>query len=61
LSPGGSSPNAVEQAQIPDNIKRARFNLYIVLYDGSHGIHNPVHTVALLEAATSWIQTELNN
>ena len=26
---------------IPDNIQKARFNLYLVLYDGSLGVHNP--------------------
>ena len=41
LSPGGPGPNAAEQTLIPDNIKKARFNLYLVLYDGSFGVHNP--------------------
>jgi hypothetical protein len=60
LSTGSAGPTSAEQAQIPDNIKRARFNLYIVKYDGSYGTHNPMNTIALLEAARNWVQEELN-
>ena len=60
LSPGGSGPTSSEQAQIPDNIKKARFNLYIVKYDGSYGVHNGPHAVSLLESARNWVQAELN-
>ncbi len=60
ISGGGAGPSSSEQAQIPDNIKRARFNLYIVKYDGSYGSHNPLHSIALLEAARNWVQGELN-
>jgi len=52
--------NVTQQALIPDNIKKARFNLYIVNYDGSFGIHNGPYSFELLNAATNWIQTELN-
>jgi len=60
LSTGGPGPSSSEQELIPDNIKKARFNLYIVKYDGSYGIHNGKHAVSLLESAYSWIQVELN-
>jgi len=60
LSPGGPGPTADEQALIPDNIKRARFNLYLVLYDGSFGTHNTPHALTLLESAQNWVQEELN-
>jgi hypothetical protein len=60
LSPGGNGPNKTEQGLIPDNIKKARFNLYIVLQDGSYGVHNGPLVTTLLDAAAEWIQTELN-
>lgn len=59
LSHGGPGPATAEQALIPDNIKRARFNLYIVKYDGSLGAHNPLHSLDLLEAARDWVNAEL--
>jgi hypothetical protein len=59
LSPGGPGPNASEQAQIPVNIQKARFNVYVVLSDGSLGVHNPEYAVALLQAAEDWIAEEL--
>lgn len=60
LSTGGPGPNSSEQAQIPDNIKKARFNLYLVKYDGSYGVHNGPHAVSLLESARIWVEAELN-
>lgn len=60
LSSGGPGPSSAEQALIPDNIKRARFNLYIVKYDGSYGVHNGPHAVKLLDAAMDWVRQELN-
>ena len=56
----GTTPTAAEQAQIPVNIQKARFNLYIVLYDGSYGVHNGPHAITLLDAARTWIRTELD-
>lgn len=62
LSPPGSvGPNSTEQAQIPNNIKKARYNLYLVLNDGSYGIHNGPFITSLLDNARIWIQTELKN
>jgi nitrate/TMAO reductase-like tetraheme cytochrome c subunit len=60
LSTGTPGPSSSEQAQIPEAIKKARFNLYIVTYDGSFGVHNPLHTVKLLDSALVLIQQELN-
>jgi phage baseplate assembly protein gpV len=60
LSPGGSGPNAAGQALIPDNIKKARFNLYLVLYDGSFGVHNGPYDIDLLDAAQNWVNQELS-
>jgi hypothetical protein len=54
-----AGPTTAEQAQIPNNIKKARFNLYLVLYDGSYGVHNGPHAITLLDAAESWLQQEL--
>ncbi|HLH53324.1 MAG TPA: multiheme c-type cytochrome [Verrucomicrobiae bacterium] len=60
LSPGGAGPNSAEQAQVPVNIQKARFNLYLVLYDGSFGVHNGPYAATLLDAAQTWIDQELN-
>jgi hypothetical protein len=37
----------------------ARFDLYLVLYDGSYGVHNGPYDIELLEAAQRWIESEL--
>ena len=60
LSPGGPGPTAAEQTQIPDNIKKARFNLYLALYDGSLGTHNGPYSFTLLETAQNWVNQELS-
>ncbi|MGC3961694.1 MAG: hypothetical protein QM813_28345 [Verrucomicrobiota bacterium] len=59
LSAGTAGPTSAEQAQIPRRIQYARFNLYIVNNDGSLGTHNPLHILALLDAAQAWVQEEL--
>jgi hypothetical protein len=59
LSPGGPGPDAAEQTQIPVNIRKARFNLYLVLYDGSFGTHNGLYTETLLDTAEKWVIQEL--
>jgi hypothetical protein len=61
LSTGSSGPTSTEQSQIPDNIRKARYNLYLVLHDGSYGVHNGPFVSSLLDNARTWIQTELNN
>jgi hypothetical protein len=53
-------PPSESQALIPDTIKKARFNLYLVLNDGSDGTHNPYLTIDLLAAAAAWVQSELD-
>jgi hypothetical protein len=60
LSPGGPGPDAAQQALIPVNIQKARFNLYLVLYDGSLGVHNPLYSLTLLGTAQSWVDQELS-
>lgn len=47
------------QAQIPQAIREARFNLYLVVHDGSHGIHNGPYTRYLLEVAQRKVNAEL--
>lgn len=68
-SPGGLSnppgvsapgPSASEQNLIPVNIRKARYNLYLVYGDGSYGVHNALHSSTLLEAARQWVETELS-
>jgi hypothetical protein len=61
-SPDGSAhgPTTDEQQYIPASIKRARFNLYLIANDGSHGVHNGPLAITLLQAAQSWVTTELN-
>jgi hypothetical protein len=58
LSPGGQGPTAAEQALIPDNIRKARYNLYVVISDGSYGVHNGQYAVLLLNTAENWIYEE---
>lgn len=57
-----SNTNAAldEQKYVPDAIKKARFNLYLVAHDGSSGVHNPLYTIALLDAAEAWVSQELS-
>ena len=54
-----SGPNAAGQALIPDNIKKARFDLYLVVNDGSLGTHNWIFALNLLSASESLIFQEL--
>jgi hypothetical protein len=56
-----TGPNAAGQALIPDNIKKARFDLYLVLNDGSFGVHNPSFALGLLYSAEDFILQELTN
>jgi hypothetical protein len=59
LSTGTNGPDSADQALIPNNIKMARFDLYLVFYDGSYGVHNAPYDLELLEAAQSFIEDEL--
>jgi hypothetical protein len=62
-NPSGSTtivgPNATEQAQIPQGIKDARFNLYLIAHDKSLGIHNAPYTRYLLQVAQQKVNDEL--
>ncbi|HWD21340.1 MAG TPA: cytochrome c3 family protein [Verrucomicrobiae bacterium] len=60
LSPGGPGPTAAEQKLIPANIRKARFNLYVVLSDGSFGVHNGLYAITLLNTAEDWIEEEFD-
>jgi len=60
LSSGSPGPNSTEQGQIPSGIKKARYNLYLVQYDGSLGVHNGPYAFQLLDDASAWLQAELN-
>ena len=60
LSPGGSGPNTSEQSLLPVPIQKARFNLYLVISDGSYGVHNPQYAIALLEQAYTWVEDALD-
>ena len=55
-----TATTTAEQALIPSNIKKARFNVYLANDDAASGIHNPLHVVALCNAALSFVQAELN-
>ncbi len=61
LSSGGPGPNASEQLALPVNIRKARFDLYLVLYDGSYGVHNGPYAITLLDTAENWVLDALNN
>ena len=40
---------------IPEEIKKARFDLYLVFHDGSFGVHNYPYDIQLLGAAQTWV------
>jgi hypothetical protein len=60
LSTGTDGPSGDEQSLIPLNIRKARFNLYLVFHDGSYGVHNGPFSIMLLDTAAAWVQQELN-
>lgn len=51
-----------DNPDLPDftHIQKARFDPYLVLYDGSYGLHNGPYSLTLLDAARDWVQLELN-
>ncbi len=60
LSSGGTGPSAMEQTNlIPVTIRQARFDLYLVFYDGSYGVHNAPYDAELLQTALNWIEGQL--
>ncbi|HKW29190.1 MAG TPA: hypothetical protein VJT54_07635, partial [Verrucomicrobiae bacterium] len=52
-------PNKAQQALISTNIMQARFDLYLVLYDGSYGVHNGPYDIELLQTAQSQVDSQL--
>ena len=52
-------PTGAQQALIPDAIKQARYNLYLVEHDGSFGVHNGRYMRYLLKVATDLVNAEL--
>jgi len=54
-----NGPNSAGQAMIPDAIKKARFDLYVLVNDGTLGTHNLSFAFELLTAAQTLIQQEL--
>ena len=44
-------PTSAEQAKVPDAIKQARLNLYLIDNDGSYGVHNGAYSRYLLNIA----------
>jgi hypothetical protein len=53
-------PTTAEQSNVPDAIKQARLNLYLVDNDGSYGVHNGAYSRYLLNIAKTNVTTELN-
>jgi formate-dependent nitrite reductase cytochrome c552 subunit len=53
VSNGG--PATAQQNQIPENVRKARFIYYYVLYDGSLGVHNPEYTRIMLTGAEAFL------
>ena len=41
-------------------LRRPGSIVYLVLYDGSFGVHNGPYSISLLDAAENWIREELN-
>jgi hypothetical protein len=60
LSTGGPGPSASEQTNlVSTNILQARFDLYLVLYDGSYGVHNGPYDIQLLQNAQTFVDSQL--
>ncbi len=59
-NPDLKGPSSSEQALIPDNIKQARFNLYLVEHDASFGVHNADYERYLLSVAEYLVNAELD-
>jgi PKD repeat protein len=53
-----AGPSAADQLKLPAAILQARFNAYIVLNDGSLGVHNPNYVPALLADAENKVMSQ---
>lgn len=56
----GPGPSSAEQGMIPDGIKQARFNLYLIEHDASYGVHNGAYARRLIDIGKNLVQTELD-
>lgn len=56
-----TGPSAAEQELVPDAIKQARFNLYLVQADRSYGVHNGKYARFLLETAEGLVNLLLES
>lgn len=52
-------PTSSEQSLIPNSIKQARFNVYLVEHDGSKGVHNAKYARYLLNVAKTNVLAEI--
>jgi PKD repeat protein len=55
-----AGPAATNQVKLPDDILQARFNTYMVLHDGSMGVHNPKYIPFLLKNAEAKVLNQFN-
>lgn len=55
----GPGPTSGEQALVPDGIKQARFNLYLIEHDASYGVHNGGYARHLLNVARDLVTAEM--
>ena len=46
-------------SQVPDPIKKARYNLYLIEHDHSYGVHNGNYSRFLLQVARDQVNTAL--
>ncbi len=57
--PAVTGPAANEQSLIPDEIKKARFIVYMIEHDGSYGVHNARFSTASLKEAKILVESRL--
>jgi hypothetical protein len=58
-NPAIAGPSSALQSRIPDSIKKARFNVYLIEHDASKGVHNIDYTRFLLKDARTNILNAL--
>jgi hypothetical protein len=54
-----NGPNSTEQKSIPEGIKQARFNLYLIEHDHSYGVHNGNYSRFLLNVSRNQVNAAL--
>ena len=55
-----TGPTTAEQKAVPDSIKQARHNLYMIEHDHSYGVHNGIYSRFLLNVARTNVLTALH-